>query len=38
MCPSTFIVDFEEVNADWEAKEGIVPDWTLLYTVNKTNY
>ena len=23
MCPSVFIVDFEEVSADWEAKEGI---------------
>ena len=37
MCPSVFIIDFEEVNVGWEAKEEIVPDWTLLYTVNKTN-
>ena len=37
MCPSVVIVDFEEVNAGWEAKEGIVPDWALLYTVNIFN-
>ena len=37
MCPSVFIVDFEEVNAGCGAKERIVPDWNLLYTVNKTN-
>ena len=23
MCPSVFVVDFEEVSAGWEAKEGI---------------
>ena len=23
MCPSVFVVDFEEVSTDWEAKEGI---------------
>ena len=23
MCPSVFEVDFEEVSADWEAREGI---------------
>ena len=23
MCSSVFVVDFEEVSADWEAKEGI---------------
>ena len=37
MSPSVFIVDLEEANAGWEAKEGIVPDWAPLYTVNKTN-
>ena len=37
MCLGVSIVAFEEVNAGWEAKEGIVPDWALLYTVNKTN-
>ena len=37
MCPSVFIIDFEEVNVGWESKIGIVPDWALLYTVNKTS-
>ena len=37
MSPSVFIVDLEEANAGWEAKEGIVPDWAPLYAVNKTN-
>ena len=23
MCPSVFVVDFEEVSAGWEAKEGL---------------
>ena len=37
VCPSVFIVDFEDVNASWDAKKGIVPEWALLYTVNKIN-
>ena len=37
MSPSVFIVDFEQVNAGREAKEGIVPDWAPLYTANKTD-